>query len=296
MHEATIELVGSRLQSSGLGRAVLLAGGLTPTPLTMAAQCSVLDLWLTPLDTVLDLWMRQIHAIGDVEVMVSCSPRVPPPVLPPTPGVEIVCDATEYRGPAGVVFDTCADMAAHETVLVGEAARFVDADLSGMLAAHARSAAAVTVACNADHTPAGVYLIERGTLDLVPALGFMDLKEQWLSRVVSSGRRTMVYKLDTGASHMLRSRDHFLAAARVAGLRGGNGTSAENDDPSRARSVVSRSASVHDSARVWGSVVMGGAVVEEGAVIARSLIAPGAHVVASSVIVDRVVPAGCHSN
>ena len=270
-----------------VSKAVLLAGGLKAPPLAAAAGCSVLDLWLTPSRTVMDLWVDRFRSLGDVDIKVVCSRGMPRPSCGDDDQVELIEDAAEFRGPAGALRDACTDLAPDETILVGEATRFVDADLTGLIATHTGHGAAVTVACNRDRSPAGIYLLERHALDLVPPLGFMDLKEQWLGKVVASGLKTVVHQFEAGSSHTLRTREQFLAAARLA-----NETKSSLDAVNGATNrIVSDRAEVHESARLWGSVVMGRAIVEPGAVIVRSLIGPGARVPRSAVIVDQVIPA-----
>ena len=279
-------------RESALAAAVILAGGLRPTPLAESANCSVLDLWLTPCKTVLDLWLERVAELGDIGVCILWNHGTPRPTLAPDiPGVELVEDQADYRGPAGSLCDACRDIAPEQSILVGEATRFLGTGLSSMLEAHVESNADVTVACNRDRTPAGVYMIKRRLLDLVPALGFMDLKEQWLGKVVGSGARAIAHTLQGGDSHVLRTREQFLAAAAIANGGTVPGVTLHSQGESHGDRVVSEGALVHESASLWGSVVMGRARIDAGAVVVRSLISPGAHVPPSAVIVDRVVPA-----
>jgi NDP-sugar pyrophosphorylase family protein len=180
--------------------------------------------------------------------------------------------------------DACLDIGSEQTILVCESARFVDTDLAAMLAAHSTTGAVVTVACNLDRTPAGIYLIERPALDLIPPIGFMDLKEQWLGKVIAAGHKVFAHRFELGTSHALRTREQFLAAVRAA--NGGTHVGSRQDGR-----VVSTTASVHAAATLWDSVVMGGATIEAGAVVVRSVIGPGALVRSSDVIVDQVVGA-----
>lgn len=269
--------------------AVLLAGGLKPTPLAASVNCSILDLWLTPANTVLDLWTEKIRTLGDINVNVLWNAGTPRPSFEPDHRVKLLEDAAQYRGPAGALRDACKSLT--HTLLACEAARYVDADLTTMARAHAASGAAVTVACNPDRSPAGIYLIERPALSLVPSLGFMDLKEQWLGNVVAAGQRVLVHELTGGKSHMLRTLDQFLAAARAANRQEAPALARPSAARMPAGRVVSDLATVHETASLCGSIVMGQAVIERGAIIVRSLIGPGAHVPESAVIVDRVVPA-----
>jgi glycosyltransferase involved in cell wall biosynthesis len=54
-----------------LAAAILLAGGLRPSPLTAAAGCSVLDLWPTADQTLLEFWLDRIAELaGDLSRVV----------------------------------------------------------------------------------------------------------------------------------------------------------------------------------------------------------------------------------
>jgi NDP-sugar pyrophosphorylase family protein len=270
-----------------VGMAIILAGGLRPTPLSDSTHCSVLDLWLTPQRTVLDLWLELISGVGDIDVKVLWNDGVPRPSIG---GVAcgsratLVPDLSGFRGPAGAVRDACVTVDPNALVLVCEATRFVDADLVEMVEAHVGMDADVTVACNRDRTPAGVYLIRRPLLDYVPPIGFMDLKEQWLGKVIGAGHGVFAHRLESGASHVLRTREQFLAAARAA-----NGVMpiGRMEDGC----MISSGATVHETAMLWDSVVMGGATIDAGAVVVRSLVGPGAYVRSHDVIVDKVVAA-----
>jgi NDP-sugar pyrophosphorylase family protein len=267
--------------------AVILAGGLRPTPLSDSTKCSTLDLWLTPNRTVIDLWLDHLAELGTVDVKVLWNDGVPRPTLDQGDTrirASLVPDLSSFRGPAGAVRDACAAMSPDDLLLVCEATRYFDADLADMVNAHVGNGADVTVACNRDRTPAGVYLIRRSLLDYVPPIGFMDLKEQWLGKVIGAGHGVFAHRLESGTSHVLRTREQFLAAARAA-----NGVMqiGRMEDGC----MISSDATVHETAMLWDSVVMGGATIDAGAVVVRSLVGPGAHVRSHDVVVDRVVGA-----
>ena len=204
------------------------------------------------------------------------------------------CESREYRGPAGVAKDACERYAPDATIVLVEGARCVTCSLLGLLADHAASGAAVTVGCNADGSPAGVYAIRRSSLDLVPKGGFMDLKEQWLNRLIGSGADVRVHVLRGGIGMPLRTLEQYLAAVGEMNDWSESKVHLDHDaeacDRQRTRhAVVHEGAKVGEGAVLIDSVVMPGATIGAGAVVARSLVCEGAVVPAGAEIVEGVV-------
>jgi hypothetical protein len=289
---------------------VLLAGSLRPSSLAAAAQCSVLDLYLTQSDPVLDVWMRHFEAIAasidqrpTVHVIYGLSTPVPRLHEDPSNRLELKLqeDAQQFRGPAGAVRDACSIYAPDATVLVAEAARYVSGDMTRLVAEHQSKAADITVACNADSTPAGVFVVRCSALELVPKVGFTDLKEQWLNKAVEKGLNVRVHRLRDSYSYELRTREGFLHAAGAAGGLFSTSACSSTDSvvvPTDAPSVahpVTKGVSIGTRAVIIDSVVMPGSQVGDDAVVARSILCPGAKVPAGGTVVEGVVNAGRES-
>lgn len=304
-----VALNGSVAAPARVAACILLAGGLRQSPLTAAAGMSVLDLHITPTQTLLEFWLDRIGALtghGGGEVRVMHCANTPVPKQPRTPGelaVRIAEDHQPYRGPAGIARDACSDLGPDSLVLIAEAGRLPAADLTPLLTDHLAHGADVTVGATPDGSPAGVYLARCSTISLVPARGFMDLKEQWLSRVVSRGLAVRVLTLAPPGMPLLRTRGQFVRAIRLlagapaavagfpTGLFPATGTNL------RLHSVIAEGARVDEGALIVDSVVMPGAVVEGGSVVARSIVCPGAVVKRGEERVDAVVSAsGVHSD
>ena len=265
---------------------IMLAGGLRPSPLMRATGRSVLDLWITERETVLDRWMRKLAEVredsnGAWPLRIIHDAVLPPPWPPEArpETVRIELEPTPLRGPAGLLRDVCLRYPNASHVLVVEAARAFAGSLGRLIERHLASGADATVAANADGSPAGVYIIRCAALGVVPAIGFMDLKEQWLGRAQSAGFTMRIEKMRETMSHQLRDRRQFLAAA--AALR----------DGASSRSIICRGAQVLPGAIVRESVVMAGAVVESGATVSRSLICPDTRVQAGRDLADSVITA-----
>jgi glycosyltransferase involved in cell wall biosynthesis len=262
-----------------LAASILLAGGLRPSPLAATAGCSVLDLWPAADATVLDLCLDAIAELAGelsrvVPVRIVHDAHAPPPWprAGSTAQVIIEQEPRPLRGPAGLLRDLCRDYGSHDHVLVAESARLPACSLAPVLAEHARHAADVTVVANPDHSPAGVYLVRCGVLDLVPAAGFVDLKEQWLPRAVEAGFNVRVHVLEAPGAMPLRTRRQFLDAAAPNGSR-----------------VVCPGGLIGPGASVIDSIVMPGAVVGPMATVLRSLLCPGSEVHAGANVVDAIV-------
>lgn len=284
---------------------LVLAGGLRPSPLSAACGRSVLDLPLTSEHTVLSHWMKRFSELGSrggsprrPEVRIIHNQATHAPVLPSRPALlEAIteCESREYRGPAGVAKDACERYAPDATIVIVEGARCVTCSLEGLLREHAATSAAVTVGCNPDRSPAGVYAIRRSALDLVPRGGFMDLKEQWLSKVIASGADVRVHTFHDGISLPLRTLEQYLSAVGEVNRWADSSVQVDNlssgacDRVRREHVVVASSASVSPDAVLIDSVVMPGAVIGAGAVVARSLVCEGAVVRAGAEVVGAVV-------
>jgi mannose-1-phosphate guanylyltransferase len=280
-----------------------MAGGFSPPPLGVAAGCSVLDMHLTRRETVLDYWQHALATLERAGVagerLCLCGGSTPLPRS--TLGVlRTIVDQSDYRGPAGALRDACERLGAETTIIAAEAARCCTADLGQMLAFHYRSGADVTVARNGDESPAGIYVFARALLGGVPHAGFMDLKEQWLTKLVAEGRAVMVHDLAASGAIPLRSRQEFLRAVRAcSGVESDEAGSLEPRvlaDRRCAGSVICDGAVVAPDAIIVDSVVLGGARVGNGALVARSIVGPGSVVHDGEQVIDAVVgPAGVTS-
>src|SRR5690606_15958127 len=188
---------------------ILLAGGLRPSPLVLATGRNILDLYATESRSVLDVWLARIEPLGHVPVRVVHGGGMPAPMTPPRaawPEFSVEREPREFRGPAGVVRDLCEEHPAASTAPVGGAPRFVSCDIAELVREHRRRNADATVAMNADGSPSGVFAMRRSSLDLVGRMGFVDLKEQWLSKVIASGGVVLAHELRGNGAMPLRTR------------------------------------------------------------------------------------------
>jgi hypothetical protein len=192
-------------------------------------------------------------------------------------------DSQDYRGPAGVVCDAFGDVAPGAEVLVVEGARWPTCELRALVDEHRRAQADITIGVNGDGSPSGIYLVRGSTIQQIPKLGYLDIKEQWLKRVRDSGGRLRTARFPGRGIVPVRTREGFLAVARDLAVYGRvvgeiREIGSVLVDPGGAEHfvVIEPGAVVASDAVVVDSVVMDGARIGAGAVVARSIIGPGA--------------------
>jgi hypothetical protein len=288
----------------GIDALILLAGGLRPSPLVQSVGISVLDLPLRTDETVLGRWIKRLEKTltdqpNEVQLTVvaytsnSPQPSLPPPT-PHIPALRFVCDQTGLRGPAGTARDLCAALPGDATVLLAEAARYVVSGLDELIQVHHTAGVDTTVARNPDGTPAGVYITQKRVLDLVPAEGFIDLKEQWLNQVVDSEKVVQVHTYGHEASVPLRTWEQYLQAVRRQREpeQGGNRPlrfSARFGQAPNDTSLVMPGSTIAPTATIIDSIIMPDSVVEDGAVVVRSFVGSGVTVHAGDTVVDATL-------
>jgi len=303
-HEPLADLAGiGDARGDRLHAFILLGGGLSPSPLTASTHCSVLDLLIGPNDsTVLDRWMLQVRALNglaaeDMPIIIANGSGNPAPRFSTSRAndrIELVEDREAYRGAAGVVCDVSSHLDDDALLLVAEAARCPAFDLAASVRHHMASGFDATVLVNPDNTPAGVYLMARHLLKFVQREGYMDLKEQWLDRVVHSDHHVGVHRISAGYSRPLRTRVQLLNAARASMNGHGEGHDSlrfGSTMPTRFRHgfrCVAPDASIDESAVVVDSIIMSGASIGPSSIVTRSIVCADSHVPARARLVDTV--------
>lgn len=280
--------VASQRGSSNLA-VLLLAGGLKSPPLETLSGRAVLALTPEPDRSLLDLWVDRAGTLSaHPSRLLIRSDSAPPPVSDHRM-VEPVRDVGLYRGPAGAIRDVAESLPTEvETLLVCEALRVPTDEIESFVAEHRQSGAAVSVARNPDGSTGGVYAISRALISkLVPEVGFLDLKEQFLGKALKEGLDIRVFDLAEPGIRPARDLEEFITAS--CPLRDSLTDIDPDAPPGIGFSVVSREAKLSGSARVWRSIVMAGGAVSDGATVVRSLVLPGGLVKEGDVVVDAVI-------
>lgn len=267
---------------------VILGGGLKPSPLQELSSVSVLDLPMgdgsTVLAELLSLVEREWPGRPQpLPTRVIWGTPVPAPMSEASrPGLDVrlMQETKQWRGPAGVLKDVCQGLGDDGRVLLIEGARWAATGLGGLFAAMDRTGADAVIGCNADESPAGVYLLRRSALGSVSDQGFVDLKEQLLPRLATSGRPVVVHQTPGPGILPVRTLADYLEAVRQSRAAGPGW------------SFIDPLAVVDTTSLVYESVVMAGARVGPGAVVARSIVLAGGVVGPGAEVVDAVVLPG----
>lgn len=295
---ATERTVSAEIDAGG---ALILSGGLKPPPLVVRLSNPLLCLPQTPEATILDCWLAACSRIGlaNSSIRVMTDEAGAAVWRATRHAASLVRDASAYRGPAGVLRDASVELGTTGPRVVVEHTRMI-ADpglLAGLVAAHTRSGRAISIATNPDGSFSGIFVAEPEAISIIPSIGFMDIKEQWIPAAQAHG--LCVRKVPLGGwCFQVRTLDAYLdAVGRLCGFgvnedsrvlgRGG----AIFDPVGYEGSLISASSEIGSGATIARSVIGQDARIGDEAVVVRSLIGPGARVPNGSVVVDSVVDA-----
>jgi hypothetical protein len=298
-----------------IARVLLLAGGLRPSPIASACGDSVLALPVGTEGSLLAHWatvFRDVLVRDDAEARVRICLR-PDQVeglrsivstlegttthatataptshhAAPVQFFELFPDQAAYRGPAGVVRDATRDLPKDANVLIVEASRLALTPIRPLIEAHCAAGSDVTVGINPDASPAGLFVIRVEALDLVSDVGFVDLKEQFLPKLVAAGKDVRVFALAPPAMGAFRTRGEFLAAVLASEQATADHPVARAAAPGPV--ALAPDAFVDPTAYVAHSVIGPEARIESGAVVVRTIVMARAVVPAGASISDAVV-------
>jgi len=306
--EASESPIGGRLR--GRFSALLLAGGLQPSPLREALRLPALCLPLTRDETLLDRWISLLtQTVGCQRIVIVVSTATDRDAIEATladrsayglsgaESVEVRIDPRRFRGPSGLARDLVDDLGLKpaDHMLIVEAACMPPPTLAPMFDACDDGIAGV-IGSSTKLEPAGVYLFTRTTLEQIPKIGFHDLKEQTLPMLYEAGQRCRAAQVVLRVRR-IRDRISYLTVVEEERQRAEraphDGVIAQLSPSARISGtcLVCDDVIVEDGAVLHESVVLRGAVIGGGAVISRSVIGPGVRVAARSVIRGEVLPA-----
>jgi UDP-N-acetylglucosamine 2-epimerase (non-hydrolysing) len=287
--------------------AIILAGGLRPSPLSRELGMPALCLPLGGASTLLSSWLDAFIEAGDchnVRIVVSdeedsqaingALAAIERPEVRAV-DVRVMVEPARWRGTGGIIRDVVDHMPPGEVVLLAEAGCLPPPDLHRLLESLDGRSAAVGVD---GLEPAGVYALRRQAFELVPRVGFFDIKEQLLPALYKQGTGAHAVRLG-GQTIRVRTRGGYLqavstrvssqaeAAARLSDMLAGRISRAARIEGA---CVVGRSVVIEERAVVHDSVILDGAVVRRGAVVSRSVIGAGAEVADGRIVIDSVEP------
>jgi hypothetical protein len=281
--------------------ALLLAGSLRTArsqPIARALGVPVAALPVDAQHSLLSWWFRLFREVPQVSrIAIALSdPSVRPLyeriALESGCEISIWVDRNEHRGTGGTVRDFFDDMrpALADGLLVAECSMFGHFPLSRLFEDRPNRAPA-TVLVGAGGQPAGVMHLSREAIELIPAVGYLDLKEQLIPAISRNGGRTAAVVVD-GRPQRLGDLADYL---RVLAMRAQAGAelispraSVDGNAILQGTVLVGRAAIVSAAAVLSDAIVMQAARIGEGAIVARSVIPPGAVVPAGARVVDQI--------
>lgn len=283
---------------------VLLAGSVRSGPLSAKIERPIFELPLERGCTILGSWRRQVHelavaaGLSSLPVRVMIDRAASEPHLSPSNGVhdapvQIERDPFDFRGTGGVLRDVALAYHDDDLLLVANAAQVLLTPLIDLVNDMAATAGDVTIVSHLDGTPSGLFLVRCGALRVVPAEGFIDMKEQALP-LIAAHHRVTVLQRQTPTALPVRTLTDYIGALRRYHYRAGDAAvnNPYAEDWESAFALVEEGAEVHPQARLHDSVVLRGGRVEADAVTANSVVCPDGVVRRGQMCIDTLVAPG----
>lgn len=195
--------------------------------------------------------------------------------------ISIHADKASHRGTAGALKDFIGDRPGFENVLFIEGNRvppeypenlfcdeFLSDDVAGVLGKSSQ-----------DET-AGMILMKKGMLDLVPGLGFFDFKEQLIPRVLETGLKILVKEITRRSIRFSTPGTYLKQLTEFNPSKGCD----------RGGPFVSDSANVDPSSVLGANVIVGDNVtIKAGCLIQDSVILDGCEIGSNSTLVRSII-------
>lgn len=275
--------------------AVILVGGSGPSMLRSRVGLPICLLPLPDASSLLAAWIDRLRGfdwITDVSVVTGRPEDLPAirseletiPEFLSMP-IEVIADRNEHRGTAGTLRDTVLDREGSKTLLVVEGTTIPPAHLPSIdLAPLDVEDVAGMILRTPQFEPAGLMALERAALAKVPEVGFFDLKEQLLPRLIENGSRIRVEEVPIGHTRVAGTDDYLDHVAAP---------SKRDGDEGRTGARIHPTAQIDPSAIVTTSVLLApGVQVGPGAVVDRSVLLEGCQIGAGAVITGSVIRPG----
>jgi hypothetical protein len=276
---------------------ILLGGSLLRGTLSTATGRSLLDLPVVPGCSIFDCWRDNLkslassYSIDSLTARLIIDRRALEPQLPLCGGkvnLSVEHDPHEYRGTAGILRDIAIDYDDEDYIVVASAAQILLEPVEKLVCELAAKANDISLVAHDDGTPCGLMLIRCGCLHEIPAIGYIDLKEQALPELAKHYRVRVVRHI-RASGLPIRTLEDYIEALRVyRRLRAGNGDHRADEDCYSLFEVVEDGAFVNPGSRLHDSVVLRGGRVEGESVLFRSIVGPQG-VVRQKTLVGRII-------
>lgn len=281
---------------------VLLAGTVGRSQLREAIRRSPLDLPVGATATLLDVWGGQVSRLARAlhgerlhcRLMAGSASNATA-AAPVADGAvwSVETDPAELRGTGGLLRDVAEAYDDDQYLIVASAMHLPLHPLERFVTESVRDGVDVAVLEDLTGSPTSVFVIACRVLRQLPAVGFVDLKEQALPQIARN-HSVRVVPVPGPIAIPVRTAGSYLTAvqAHARRLRGLGDT--ESAFAERWRSdfaIVEDAALVDPTARLHNAVVLAGGVVEARATVANCLVCPGGRVARGERLMNQVIAA-----
>lgn len=276
---------------------ILLGGSLSRNSLSTATGRSILDLPVASDRCIFDCWRDQLerfassYSIDSLTTRLIIDRRASEPQLSRSEGavnLSVEHDPQTYRGTAGILRDVSIDYDDDDYIVVASAAQILLEPMDKLVRELVSKASDISLIVHDDGTPCGLMLIRCGCLREIPAIGYIDLKEQALPEIAKL-YGVHVIRRCRASGLPIRAREDYIKALRAyRRLLAGNGDHCLEEDCHPLFEIVEDGAFVNPASRLHDSVVLSGGRVEGESVLFRSIVGQRG-VVRHKTLVDRII-------
>lgn len=276
---------------------ILLGGSLLSGPLSTATGRSLLDLPVASGHSIFDRWRDHLKSFASSNSLDSLTARLIIDRRAAKPKVSL-CegavnlsvehDSHEYRGTAGILRDVAIDYDDNAYIVVASAAQILLEPMEKLVGELASKANDISLVAHDDGTPCGLMLIRCGCLREIPAIGYIDLKEQAFSEIAKHYRVHVVRRVRPSGLPIRTLEDYIEALREYRLVPAGNGYHRAAEDCYSLFEIVEDGAVVDPGSRLHDSVVLRGGRVEGTSVLFRSLVGPQG-VVRQKTLVNQII-------
>ena len=207
-----------------------------------------------------------------------------------------ILDRADHRGTAGALRDVVLDRSIENRILLVEGTSMPAGNLASIFDPGIEDESVEGVFARTDSSePAGALLLKARAFDLVPEVGFFDLKEQLLPRVIEQEKKILVRSVGAETIRLTQPED-YLDLVRALGRRGDSTRSTgpwihpnAQVDPSAIigeNVLIDEGVQVGPGSIIQRSVLLKGAQVGSDALIARSIVRPNLQIAPKARLID----------
>lgn len=276
---------------------ILLGGSLLRSPLSAATGRSFLDLPVVSGRSIFDCWRDDLksfassYSIDSLTARLIIDRRASEPKLPLCKGavnLSVEYDPHEYRGTAGILRDVSIDYDDDDYIVVASAAQILLEPMEKLVCELASKANDISFVAHDDGTPCGLMLIRCGCLREIPAIGYIDLKEQAFPEIAKHYRVHVVRHIRASGLPIRTLEDYIEALRAYRRLRAGNIDHRAEEDGYPLFEIVEDGAVVNPGSRLHDSIVLRGGRVEGESVLFRSIVGPKG-IVRQKTLVGKII-------